>query len=455
MGLKKKLNLMLKKIFIKTFGCQMNEYDSNRIFDTVKKIGFEKTDKYEEADCYLLNTCHIRDKAKEKVYHEIGRVKKIFRFKNKPIVIVAGCVAQAENQEMLKREPYIDIVIGPQSYHKINDTIQELVKNKRKKEETEFDTISKFNYLSKIKNKDSKVSSFLTIQEGCDKFCHFCVVPYTRGPEYSRPFDQIINEAKEIVHSGAKEIILLGQNVNAYSYKDKNKEFRLSDLLLELESFTELERIRYTTSHPKDMTDDLINIYKKSTKLMPLVHLPVQSGSNKILKQMNRKHTIEEYLMIYEKLKKINPNIEFSSDFIIGYPEESDDDFKYTMELIEKVRFINSYSFIFSPRPGTVAADLELVDKKKSKERLEIIQKKLFENQINKNKSLEGKILDVLVENKMKDGIKLFGRTEFMTSVIFDGSTDSIGKVVQIKIKSSNQNSLFGSIKENYKQKVA
>ena len=446
---------MLKKIFIKTFGCQMNEYDSNRIFDTVKKIGFEKTDRYEDANCYLLNTCHIRDKAKEKVYHEIGRVKKIFRFKKKPIVIVAGCVAQAENQEMLKREPYIDIVIGPQSYHKINDAIQKHTNNKKKEEETEFDTISKFNYLSKIKNKNSKVSSFLTIQEGCDKFCHFCVVPYTRGPEYSRPFDQIINEASEIIHSGAKEIILLGQNVNAYSYKDENKEYKLSDLLLELENFKELERIRYTTSHPKDMTEDLINVYKKSTKLMPLVHLPVQSGSNKILKLMNRKHTIEEYLIIYEKLKKINSNIEFSSDFIIGYPEENDDDFKHTIDLIEKIKFTNSYSFIFSPRPGTVAADLELVDKKKSRERLNIIQKKLFDNQIKKNKSLEGKILNVLVENKMKDGIKLFGRTEYMTSVIFNGNIDYIGKVVQIEINSSNQNSLFGTIKENYNQKVA
>ena len=455
MGLKKNLNLMSKKIFIKTFGCQMNEYDSNRIFDLVKKIGFEKTKKYEDANCYLLNTCHIRDKAKEKVYHEIGRVKKIFRSKQKPIVIVAGCVAQAENQEMLKREPYIDIVVGPQSYHKLNDTIQGYIKNKKKEEETEFDTISKFNYLSKIKNKDSKVSSFLTIQEGCDKFCHFCVVPYTRGPEYSRPFKQIINEAKDIVQGGAKEIILLGQNVNAYSYKNENKEFRLSDLLLELESFNEIERIRYTTSHPKDMTDDLIDVYQKSKKLMPLVHLPVQSGSNRILKLMNRKHTIEEYLKVYEKLKKINSNIEFSSDFIIGYPEENDDDFMDTIKLIKKIRFINSYSFIFSPRPGTVAADLELVNKKKSKERLKIIQKKLFENQVNKNKSLVGKIVNVLVENKMKDGIKLFGRTEYMTSVIFDGSSVYIGKIVQVEIISSNQNSLFGIIKENYKQKVA
>ena len=446
---------MDKKIFIKTFGCQMNEYDSDRIFDSVKKIGFNKTDKYEDANCYLLNTCHIRDKAKEKVYHEIGRVKKIFRYKKKPMVIVAGCVAQAENQEMLKREPYIDIIIGPQSYHKINDVILNYSKDKKKKEETEFDTISKFNYLSKIKNKDSKVSSFLTIQEGCDKFCHFCVVPYTRGPEYSRPFNQIINEAKELIQSGTKEIILLGQNVNAYKYKEGNKEFRLSDLLLELENFDKLERIRYTTSHPKDMTEDLINVYKKSNKLMPLVHLPVQSGSNKILELMNRKHTIEEYLKIYKKLKDINTDIEFSSDFIIGYPEENDNDFKDTMELIKKIKFTNSYSFIFSQRPGTVAADLNLVDKKKSKERLEIIQKKLFENQIEKNKSLENTVVEVLVENQMKNSQKLFGRTKYMTSVIFEGGLENIGKIVKIKIISSNQNSLFGKLKENYKQKVA
>ena len=252
-----------------------------------------------------------------------------------------------------------------------------------------------------------------------------------------------------------KEIILLGQNVNAYRYKDKNKEFRLSDLLLELENFDQLERVRYTTSHPKDMTEDLINTYKKCNKLMPLVHLPVQSGSNKILKLMNRKHTIEEYLDICKKLKKIIPNVEFSSDFIIGYPEENDDDFKNTMELIEKIKFINSYSFIFSPRPGTVAADRDLVDEKKSKERLAIIQKRLFEHQIKKNKSLENTIVSVLVENRMKDGIKLFGRTEYMTSVIFDGSIENIGNIVQVKITSSNQNSLFGKLKEAYKEKVA
>ena len=455
MGLKRNPKIMAKKIFIKTFGCQMNEYDSNRIYDTVQKIGFEKTDEYEKANCYVLNTCHIRDKAKEKVYHEIGRVKKIFRNKKKPIVIVAGCVAQAENQEMLRREPYIDIVMGPQSYHKINEVILNFQKKLKKEEETEFDTISKFNYLSKIKNKNSKVSSFLTIQEGCDKFCNFCVVPYTRGPEYSRPFKQIIKEVEELVGQGTKEIILLGQNVNAYNYKEGNKEFRLSDLLKKLEEFNQLKRVRYTTSHPKDMTEDLINFYKISNKLMPLVHLPVQSGSNKILELMNRKHTIEEYLLIHKKLKMINKNIKFSSDFIIGYPGEEDEDFEKTMDLINEIKFINSYSFIYSPRPGTSAANLEVVDNDKTKKRLEIIQKKLFENQLERNKSLENTVINVLVENRMKDGVKLFGRTEFMTSVIFDGSEENIGNIVQVKITGSNQNSLFGILKENYNKRVA
>ena len=429
----------------------MNEYDSNRIFDSVKKIGYEKTEKYEEANCYLLNTCHIRDKAKEKVYSEIGRVKKIFRSKKKPLVIIAGCVAQAENQEMLKREPYIDLVIGPQAYHKINDTILNYNKKKKKIEETEFDAVSKFKYLSKIKNEAGKVSSFLTIQEGCDKFCHFCVVPYTRGPEYSRPFKQILDEAKYLADNGAKEIILLGQNVNAYD----NEGFRLSDLILNIEKLSEIKRVRYTTSHPKDMTEDLIEVYKISEKLMPLVHLPVQSGSNKILKLMNRKHTIEEYLSTFDKLKEINSNIEFSSDFIIGYPGEEDQDFKDTIRLIERIKFINSYSFIFSPRPGTVAENLDLIEKKISIERLEKIQTILFKNQIEMNKSLEGKVIDVLVENLTDDKSKAFGRSEYMTSVIFNGKKNDIGKIVQVRIKDSNRNTLFGEVITNSDQKVA
>ncbi|MDC2990134.1 tRNA (N6-isopentenyl adenosine(37)-C2)-methylthiotransferase MiaB [Candidatus Pelagibacter sp.] len=441
----------INKIFIKTFGCQMNEYDSNRIFDSVKKIGYEKTDKYEEANCYLLNTCHIRDKAKEKVYHEIGRVKKIFRSKKKPLVIIAGCVAQAENQEMLKREPYIDLVIGPQAYHKINDTIINYIEKKKKIEETDFDAVSKFKYLSKIKNEAGKVSSFLTIQEGCDKFCHFCVVPYTRGPEYSRPFKQILDEAKYLADNGAKEIILLGQNVNAYN----NEGYRLSDLILNIEKLPEIKRVRYTTSHPKDMTEDLIEVYKTSKKLMPLIHLPVQSGSNKILKLMNRKHTIEEYLNTFDKLKEINSNIEFSSDFIIGYPGEEGKDFKDTFNLIERVKFINSYSFIFSPRPGTVAENLDLIEKKISIERLEKIQTTLFENQVQMNKSLEGKVIDVLAENLTDDKDKAFGRSEYMTSVIFNGKVSDIGKVVQVRIKDSNKSTLFGEVITSSDQKVA
>ena len=442
---------MSQKIFIKTFGCQMNEYDSNRIYDTVKKIGYEKTENYEDANCYLLNTCHIRDKAKEKVYHEIGRVKKIFRFKNKPMVIVVGCVAQAEHEEMLKREPYIDLVLGPQAYHKINDKILNYQDKKKKLEVTEFDAISKFEYFSKIKNQTKKISSFLTIQEGCDKFCHFCVVPFTRGPEYSRPVNQILEEAKNLVDCGSREIVLLGQNVNAYNYEKK----RLAHLILELEKFSGLERIRYTTSHPNDMTDDLIDVYKNSKKLMPLVHLPVQSGSNKILKLMNRKHTASSYLEIFNKLKKINSAIEFSSDFIIGYPGEDEKDFKHTLKLIEEVKFINSFSFIFSPRPGTVASDLPEIDKKKTLERLEVVQQKLFSNQTNKNKSLENTTINVLVENRMDDKTKLFGRSEYMTSVLFSGSDDLIGKIVKVRIQKSNQNSLFGEIINQSNKKVA
>ena len=442
---------MNQKIFIKTFGCQMNEYDSNRIYDAVRKIGYYKTENYEDANCYLLNTCHIRDKAKEKVYHEIGRVKKKFRSKQKPLVIIAGCVAQAENQEMLKREPYIDLVIGPQSYHKINDTILNYIKEKKKIEETEFDTISKFEYLKKIKNDTRGISSYLTIQEGCDKFCHFCVVPYTRGPEYSRPFKQILDEAKYLVNNGTKEIILLGQNVNAYN----NNGFRLSKLLLEIEKLSGLDRVRYTTSHPKDMTEDLIEVYKFSKKIMPLVHLPVQSGSNKILKLMNRKHTINEYYRIFDKLKGINPNIEFSSDFIIGYPEENDQDFADTLNLVKNIKFINSFSFIFSPRPGTVAADLKLIDKKISMERLGVIQNQLYENQITMNKSLENKIINVLVENLTDDKTQVFGRSEYMTSVIFNGKKEDIGKILPVRIINSNRSTLFGEIINNSSQKVA
>ena len=427
----------------------MNEYDSNRIYDVASTIGYNKTKLKNEADCFILNTCHIREKATEKVYHEIGRVKKEFKNLKKPLIVVSGCVAQAESQEMIKREPYIDIVIGPQSYHKIGDLILDHERKKEKINETEFEVVEKFDKLEKITNSQNKISSYLTIQEGCDKFCHFCVVPFTRGPEYSRPFRKIISEAEELINNGVKEITLIGQNVNAYSYKENSKVYKISNLINELDKFSELARIRYTTSHPKDMTDDLISCYSESKKLMPFIHLPIQSGSNKILKSMNRKHTVEEYLTTYEKLKKINPLIEFSSDFIISYPGETEQDFNETINLVKKIKFINSYSFIFSPRPGTKAAELDLIDDEISKERLINIQKILFSHQVKKNKSFENKMIDVLVENKIKGQNNYFGRNEYLNSVIFNGDEKKIGKIVKVKVDSSNQNSLFGKTVDN------
>ena len=428
----------------------MNEYDSNRILDITKNIGYVKSNDQNKADCYVINTCHIRDKAKEKVFHEVGRIKQIYSNKKKPIMVIAGCVAQAENQEMIKREPFIDVVIGPQSYHKLNKILENFQRNK-KEDETEFDTIAKFDLLEKTKNSDSKVSSFLTIQEGCDKFCHFCVVPYTRGPECSRPFQTIIKEAEQLIRNGSKEIILLGQNVNAYSYKEGGNEYRISNLLNELEKYSELKRIRYTTSHPLDMTDDLIECYYSNKKLMPFIHLPIQSGSNKMLKLMNRKHKVEDYLDIHSKLIKINPYIKFSSDFIVGYPGEEKVDFEDTIKLIKQIKFINSFSFIFSSRPGTKASKLKEISHSISKERLIELQSYLFKNQIVHNKSLESKEINVLVENKNKNQNTYFGRNEYFTSVIFDGAKNDIGKLVKVKIEKSNQNTLYGKIKKKMK----
>ena len=432
----------------------MNEYDTNRIYDTVKNIGYLKTNDHLSADCYLLNTCHIRDKSKEKVFDEIGRVRKNYKNKKKPIVIVAGCVAQAESREMIKREPFIDIIIGPQSYHKINKIIHNF-DSKKKHELTEFETEDKFNYLDKIKNNDSKVSSFLTIQEGCDKFCSFCVVPYTRGPEYSRPFKRIIDEAENLVKNGTREIILLGQNVNAYLFKDKEKNFNLSHLILELDKIKELNRIRYTTSHPRDMTEDLIECYSNCKKLMPFIHLPIQSGSNKILKLMNRNHKVEKYLEIYKLIKQKNHNVEFSSDFIVGYPGETDCDFNDTIKLVKKIKFINSYSFIYSPRPGTPASKLKQINKEIAKERLLNLQSVLEDHQIKKNESLIGSSIEVLVENKLKSQNKYFGRNIFLNSVIFDGEEKFIGKLVNVKIEKINRNTLFGRIDESKDMRAA
>jgi len=446
---KLKNKILPKKIFIKTFGCQMNEYDSNRIYDLVASIGFNKTDNKKDADCFIINTCHIREKATEKVYHEIGRVKKNFRNLNKPLVIVSGCVAQAESDEMLKREPYIDMVIGPQSYHKIPDLISNYQRNNKKINETEFDVIKKFDELQKISNNQNKISSYLTIQEGCDKFCNFCVVPYTRGPEYSRPFRQIIDEAYELVNNGAREITLIGQNVNAYNFFKNNKNNKLSSLIKELNNIKNLKRIRYTTSHPKDMTEDLIECYRDCEKLMPFLHLPIQSGSNSILRAMNRKHDQKYFLSIIGKLKNINKDIKFSSDFIIGYPGETDKDFEETIELIKKVSFFNSYSFIYSSRPGTPSASLEKNNFIENKLRLKKIQNVLENLQMKNNAINLNKYCEVLVENKLFKKEKYFGRTKFMTPVKFDSNGCNPGDLVNVKITSFNHNGLFGIHKIN------
>ena len=427
----------------------MNEYDSNRILDIVKKIDYNSTKKIEEASCYLLNTCHIREKATEKVYHDIGRVKKKFRNKKKPIVLITGCVAQAEGEILLKKEKYIDAVIGPQSYHEINKIILNIQNKKKDINYTNFDTIEKFDELKGIKNNLSRVSSFLTIQEGCDKFCKFCVVPYTRGPEYSRPIYEIIEEAKQLVMNGSKEIILLGQNVNAYNFENK----KLSDLIYLLSEIKDLQRIRYTTSHPNDFTDDLIEAHKNCKKLMPLLHLPVQSGSNKILKEMNRNHSAKDYLELIEALKDKNPLIKFSSDFIIAYPGETRKDFEETLFLMKKIKFINSYSFVYSARPGTPAANMETISDNIAKDRLKTLQE-LAEN-IKKEyrKNLVGTLANVLFENRVSNENKFFGRDEYFNSVIVESNEDLAGKIKKIKIQNYNKNTLFGEEVLNINQK--
>ena len=425
----------------------MNEYDSNRIFDITKKINYLKTENLKEADCYILNTCHIREKATEKVYHDVGRIKKAFRGKRKPIVVVAGCVAQAEGDILLKKDKYIDAVVGPQSYHKLNEIISKIDKDSKKINLTDFKVIEKFDNLNVIKNSSSNVSSFLTIQEGCNKFCKFCVVPYTRGEEYSRSINELVKESFDLVNNGANEITLLGQNVNAYNYNGK----KLSDLINEISKIEDLKRIRYTTSHPIDFSEDLIDVHGKNTKLMPLIHLPVQSGSNKILKEMNRKHTIEDYLEVVKKLKKVNPYIKFSSDFIIGYPGETEKDFNDTLQLIDEVEYINFYSFIYSPRPGTPAAKSKKIDEILAKERLSIFQKKAEEVKMRYRKNLFNKECFVLFENELKDRPGFFGKDEFSNSVIVKSSENLKGKIKKVSIINGNHNTLFGSIskKEN------
>ena len=427
----------------------MNEYDSNRIYDMVKKINYKKTDTLSETDCYVLNTCHIREKATEKVYHDVGRLKKEFRNKKKPIVVVTGCVAQAEGEILLSREKYIDAIIGPQSYHHFNETITKLEKNHKSINFTNFDVIEKFDTLNFVKNSSNKISSFLTIQEGCDKFCKFCVVPYTRGPEFSRSIEELLKETQELVSNGTKEIVLLGQNVNAYNFQGK----KLSDLIAEISKIKDLKRIRYTTSHPLDFSADLIEAHRTCKKLMPHIHLPVQSGSNKILRSMNRKHNIEDYLKLIKKLKKINSKIKFSSDFIIGYPGETDEDFNATLKLLKDIKYINSYSFIYSSRPGTPASKMKKDNENILNKRLAKFQQTAKKIKVDYKKSLIKKKLFVLFENKVKGKDEFFGRDEYSNGVIVKSTENLVGVIKRVEITDSNQNTLFGVIEQKSHKK--
>jgi tRNA-2-methylthio-N6-dimethylallyladenosine synthase len=442
---------MLEKFKVKTFGCQMNVYDSQKISDIFYKLGYKNTFIDEEADIYLINTCHIRDKAKQKLYSELGKIYKIKknRFQNSQntITIVAGCVAQAEGAEIFRRAPFVDIVVGSQAYQKLPNLIKKVKKKNKEKNkqfiELDFDPKSKFDDLPK-KQTISQVSSYLTIQEGCDKFCKFCVVPYTRGPEYSRTVEEIVREAEFLIKNGTKEIILLGQNVNAYhGIGFGSKEFNLGKLIYVLEKIKGLKRIRYMTAHPKDMHKDLYNAHGDLEKLMPFLHLPIQSGSNKILKAMNRNYTVEEYLKIINKVKKIRKDIVFSSDFIVGYPGESKEDFQKTLDLVDKIKYVQSFSFIYSPRPGTTAYNLKNnIEENEKKERLNILQSKLKFYQEKFNKNFVKKPLEVLFNNSLNKKNQSVGYSQYMQLVRINNKRNVQGRIKNIKIKKSFYKSL-------------
>ncbi|MFL2741649.1 MAG: tRNA (N6-isopentenyl adenosine(37)-C2)-methylthiotransferase MiaB [Paracoccaceae bacterium] len=435
-----------KKLFVKTYGCQMNVYDTERMTESLQAEGYISTDSAEEADMILLNTCHIREKAAEKVYSELGRFKHL-KSENPNLKIgVVGCVAQAEGEEIIRRQPLVDLVVGPQSYHKL-PLLERQINNGQKKVEIDFPTEDKFDFLAKRTDIRRAPAAFLTIQEGCDKFCAFCVVPYTRGAEVSRPVEKVVSEVYSLVDRGVKEITLLGQNVNAYhgTYSG-NSQFTLAQLIWKLENISGLERIRYTTSHPNDMTDDLIDAHANCQKLMPYLHLPVQSGSNKILKKMNRSHTAEAYVDLICRVRKARPDILISGDFIVGFPEETDDDFADTMELIRTVKYGQSYSFKYSVRPGTPAAERTQVPEGKKNIRLQELQKLLSEQQKTVQEDMVGRTVSVLFEKTGRQIGQVVGKSDYLHAVHVPGEENKVGLLENVLITGSNTNSLEGKI---------
>lgn len=440
-----------RKVFIKTYGCQMNVYDSTRMGDALAGEGYVTTEDMGEADLVLLNTCHIREKAAEKVYSALGRLrdmKKERAAEGREFMIgVAGCVAQAEGEEIIRRAPAVDVVIGPQTYHRLPDALRK-ARGGERVVDTEYAVEDKFEHLPATEKKVIRsrgVTSFLTVQEGCDKFCTFCVVPYTRGSEVSRPIGQIIDEAKRLVDAGVREITLLGQNVNAWASEDgKGNAIGLSDLLYRLADVPGLARLRYTTSHPRDMDDRLIEAHRDLRILMPYLHLPVQAGSDRILKAMNRRHTGAEYLALIERIRSARPDIAMSGDFIVGFPGETDQDFEDTLRMVEEVNYASAFSFKYSSRPGTPGADLpDHVAEEVKTERLERLQALLLKQQADFATSCVGKTIDLLLEKPGRMPGQVIGRSPWLQSVNVDAKTSQIGEIISVRIIGTGPNSLF------------
>ena len=438
------MNKKIKKIFLKTYGCQMNVFDSERIEESLIQHGISKADNEINSDLIILNTCHIREKAAEKVYSELGRYRKLKQKNPELKVGVIGCVAQAEGQEIIQRSKIVDMVLGPQVYHRLPEIIKKLEVNE-KVVDTDFPIEDKFEKLNLNKNNIRKTTAFLTIQEGCDKFCHFCVVPYTRGAEYSRSVYELVDEVKALVDLGVVEFTLLGQNVNAYHGNNATGQPQsLASLINSISEIGGVERITYSTSHPINMTDDLIQLHGSNDKLMPYLHLPVQSGSDNVLKLMNRKHTRDYYFEIIEKVRKAKPDIALSSDFIIGFPGETDQDFEDTLDLIQRVKYMNSYSFKYSPRPGTPASNKELISDEILDERLARTQALLNEQQLEYNKRFVQKTVQVLIDGAGKHEGQVKGKSEFNQSVALQGEKQIIGQIVPVQIKEALTHSLLG-----------
>jgi tRNA-2-methylthio-N6-dimethylallyladenosine synthase len=446
-----------KKVFVKTYGCQMNVYDSQRMTDSLRESGYQPTDTVEDADLVLINTCHIREKAAEKVYSQLGRLQKMKRQRAKDgrelMVGVAGCVAQAEGSEIIRRAPVVDLVIGPTTYHRLPEALDR-VRSGQKVVETDYAVEDKFEYLPQI-NREKTISrgvtAFLTVQEGCDKFCSFCVVPYTRGSEVSRPLSQILMEAEKLVEAGVKEITLLGQNVNAWhGHGPDGSSWGLGELLYRLADIDGIKRLRYTTSHPRDMDDRLIEAHRDLPKLMPYLHLPVQSGSDRILKAMNRRHTAADYVALIERIRSVRPDMALSGDFITGFPGETDADFDDTMWLVETVGYAQAYSFKYSPRPGTPGADMsDHVPEEVKAERLERLQALLFSQQTAFQQSMADRTFEVLVEKPGRFEHQMVGRSPWLLPVIIEMKADDnleIGDIMKVRITKAGTNSLHAEL---------